>query len=288
MMNKLAEYGMAEVTQVNEDEDDCMPKSYKEYKEKIDQEERLEFDSYQHELDSQEYIYESDYVSDNEVVGKDDNDDDECMIEVKDPDLDDQRNISSHHNGICLMQTDRSATGLNLRNCVLLDSESTVHAFCNSNLLEDIWAQEEVMTLVGNGGTMTTNQMATIRNLDTKDPVWYHPEYITNILSLAKVKEQYRITYDSDKGGVFEVHIPGKSSLYFPCYNNGLHILECSNEGFSFVETIAENKKGYSKRQIHNADRVGAFIETIGNPSERDLRTLVRSGAILNLSLIHI
>ena len=81
---------------------------------------------------------------------------------------------------------------------------------------------------------------------------------------------------------VIEVYIPGKSSLYFPCYSNGLHIHECSSEGFSFVETIAENKKGYSKRQIHNADRVGAFIETIGNPSERDLRTLVRSGAILN------
>ena len=48
------------------------------------------------------------------------------------------------------------------------------------------------------------------------------------------------------------------------------------------METIAENKKGYSKRQIHNAERVGAFIETIGNPSEKDLRTLVRSGAILN------
>ena len=69
------------------------------------------------------------------------------MVEVKDPDLDDNRNISTHHNGICLMQTDRSAAGLNLKNCVLLDSESTVHAFCNSNLLEDIWAQEEVMIL---------------------------------------------------------------------------------------------------------------------------------------------
>ena len=52
--------------------------------------------------------------------------------------------------------------------------------------------------------------------------------------------------------------------------------------GFSFVETISENKKRYSKRQIHNAERVGAFIETIGNPSEKDLRVLVRSGTILN------
>ena len=49
------------------------------------------------------------------------------------------------------MQTDRISAGLNLMNCVLLDSESTVHAFRNSTLLENIWAQEEVMTLVGNG-----------------------------------------------------------------------------------------------------------------------------------------
>ena len=56
------------------------------------------------------------------------------MIEVKNPDLDVQRGISVHHNGMCLMQADRGSAGLNLKNCVLLDSESTVHAFCISNL----------------------------------------------------------------------------------------------------------------------------------------------------------
>ena len=99
---------------------------------------------------------------------------------------------------MCLMQTDRSSAGLNLKNCVLLHSESIVHTFCNSNLLDDIWAQEDVTTLVGNDGTMTKYEIATIRNLDTKDPVWYHPEYITIILSLAKIK-QCRTTYDSEK-----------------------------------------------------------------------------------------
>ena len=153
-MNKLAEYGMADATQVD-DEEDNIPKSYKEYKEKLEQEERLEFDSYQHDLDSQEYIYEFDYLPDNEDDDTVENDDkecwksgltgeafkhlkdtsidsdqepenidldnnceDECMIEVKDPDLDGQRDILSHHNGIYLMQTDRSAAGLNLKNCV--------------------------------------------------------------------------------------------------------------------------------------------------------------------------
>ena len=43
------------------------------------------------------------------------------------------------------MQTDRRSAGLNHKNYVLLDSESTVHEFCNSNLLEDIWAREEFM-----------------------------------------------------------------------------------------------------------------------------------------------
>ena len=64
------------------------------------------------------------------------------------------------HMGICLIQTDRSANGLNLKNCVLLDSESTVYAFCNDNLLQNVWATDEIMTVVGNGGTMTTSTVS--------------------------------------------------------------------------------------------------------------------------------
>ena len=90
------------------------------------------------------------------------------------------------------------------------------------------------------------------------------------------------MTYVSENGGVFEVHIPEKSSVFFSCYSNGLHIHECGAKGVFFEETIAENKKGYSKRQIHNAERVRLFTKTIGNPSEKNLTTLIRSGAILN------
>lgn len=90
------------------------------------------------------------------------------------------------------MQHIKDASGLNLRNCILLDNESTVHAFCNKNLLEKVWATTEVMTLVGNGGKMTTNQKGKIRNLKTNDPVWFHSEYIANILSLALIKKQYK------------------------------------------------------------------------------------------------
>ena len=48
-----------------------------------------------------------------------------------------------------------------------------------------------------------------------------------------------------------------------------------------YFAKILNGKQGYSKRQIHNAERVEAFVETIGNPSEKDSRTLVRTDGIL-------
>jgi len=36
--------------------------------------------------------------------------------------------------------------------------------------------------------------------------VWYHPDAITNILSLSNVKRKYIVTYDSSKENSFLVH----------------------------------------------------------------------------------
>ena len=204
----------------------------------------------------------------------------EDMLDLLNPEFSPDK--SEAHSGVCLMQHDRSASDLNLRNCVLLDSESTVYAFCNDNLLERVWATDEVMTLLGNGGVMSTNQMASIRNLDTRDPVWYHPEYITNILSLAKIKEQYRVTYDSERGGAFVVHIPGSENLYFHCYSNGLHLIECNDQQFSFVQTLAGNMEGYSARQIKDARRALDLLAMLGHPSKQDFIRLIRGGLLTN------
>ena len=96
----------------------------------------------------------------------------------------------------CFLQTDRSAEGLNLRNCVLLDSESSAHTFCNTDLLETTWSGPDKLTLRGNGGDMTTYQQGSIKNLPMEYPVWYHPDFIANILSLALIKDKFRVTYE--------------------------------------------------------------------------------------------
>ena len=110
----------------------------------------------------------------------------------------------------------------------MLDSESTVHAFCNRNLVERVWTSEESMTLVTNGGEIDTQMKCAIKRLDPNQTVWFHPEYITNVLSLALLKKQFRITYDSTKGGAFVVHRPGKENMHFHCYSNSLHMIEPS------------------------------------------------------------
>ena len=38
-----------------------------------------------------------------------------------------------------MIQNVRRAKALDLRKCILLDSESTVQAFCNEKLVEEIW-----------------------------------------------------------------------------------------------------------------------------------------------------
>ena len=52
-------------------------------------------------------------------------------------------------------------------------------------------------------------------NLERFGTVWYHKKGITNILSLAKVKENYHVTHDSQDGKSFlVVNINGQAQSF--------------------------------------------------------------------------
>jgi hypothetical protein len=121
-----------------------------------------------------------------------------------------------------MKQSHNSLHGLNMREVILLDSQSTICVFCNDKLLENITKAKSPLQLRSNGRTMLLTKQDTINNYNQK--VWYSADAITNILSLKNLKKQYQVTYNSDNG-YFVVHRKefGLPNIIFKEHLSGLH-----------------------------------------------------------------
>ena len=93
--------------------------------------------------------------------------------------------------------------------------------------------------------------------------VWYHPYGIANILSLSKVKEKYRVTFDSDKNNQFIVHWTDGTQRVFQQSPRGLYFLDTSlapqpvsgANGTALITTVADKANSFS-----NADYAQAVL----------------------------
>jgi uncharacterized protein YodC (DUF2158 family) len=86
---------------------------------------------------------------------------------------------------------------LDLREIILLDTQSTMDLICNRTLVTKTFSTSKSMGLKSNGGTMVVTKMADMAGYHT--PVWYSKHAITNILALRNVIKQYHVTYNSDE-----------------------------------------------------------------------------------------
>ena len=91
--------------------------------------------------------------------------------------------------------------GINLRDCLLADNESTCDIFCNKNYINNIRESEYEMIINTNGGELKCNLIADFPSYP--NPVWYHPQAITNIISFAHLADTYKIEYDNSKEDAF-------------------------------------------------------------------------------------
>jgi len=145
---------------------------------------------------------------------------------------------------------------------VLLDSQSTVSVFKNPKFLTNIRRSNSRLKVHTNGGTQISTLVGDIKNFGT---VWYNPDSLANIFSLAAVRKLCCITMDTSVEAALCVHHSDGSIMKFIKYNSGLYYHDAaaavqpnSNENvidYSFVSTVANNKAQFPCCEIEGVDK---------------------------------
>jgi hypothetical protein len=129
---------------------------------------------------------------------------------------------------LCEGQTHNSASflkdGINggriPKNWILLDSQSTTDAFSNPDLLRNIHEVRGSLTIHTQAGKAVTKLRGTVPGYGD---VWYCPNGIANILSLANVERTRTVTFNSDNGNQFVVIKSDGSKRIFEQSQHGLY-----------------------------------------------------------------
>jgi hypothetical protein len=106
------------------------------------------------------------------------------------------------------------------KNWVLLDSQSTTDAFSNPDLLTDIHEVRGSLTIHTQAGKAVTKLRGPIPGYGK---VWFCPDGIANILSLANVAMTRLVKFDSTNGNQFDVTRDDGSTRTFKQSEHGLY-----------------------------------------------------------------
>ena len=164
---------------------------------------------------------------------------------------------------------------------ILLDNQATTDIFGNADLLEDIHEVTTPLHIHGITGVLLITQQGTLPGHST---VWYHPHVSVNILSMAKLKQQYHITYDSGQENAFIVKEHDNTQIKYIFHEayDGLYYHDVNNTQLIYITTVTENKQKYSQSDVKRADGVRAIQKIIGHPTARQLSHLLDHHLIPN------
>ena len=176
-----------------------------------------------------------------------------------------------------------------LKHKLILDSGSSIDLFCNEKMLQDIVPKDDSTSLTTNAGTLTAIQEGTLADYGK---VPYHPKAVANIMSLAKLSDKYHVQYDNKKDDAFYVHTPRKT-VRFTRDKSGLYAHQPSRSAatvhdtpathtMTHLQTVDENMKFYTPREIKRAKQARELLSILGSPSVRDLKKALAMNAIAN------
>jgi AAA ATPase containing von Willebrand factor type A (vWA) domain len=182
-----------------------------------------------------------------------------------------------------------SPTAILDQGLILLDSESSVHVFNNKELLNNIRMHPEGRTLrvYTNGGHMDSEMVGSFGDVE----VWYNPNSIANILSLALIVDHYRVTLDSSVEHAFSLWLDSVSYIKFK-KSRGLFIYDSARDkvytkgtGLSLVQTVSDNERMYRHREIQSAKAAQDVSKLLLHPAQSRIEKIVKGNFIANLPI---
>jgi hypothetical protein len=166
-------------------------------------------------------------------------------------------------------------------NWIMLDTGSTSDIFCNRKLVSNIRLSSGSLKVHCNAGTKIVRHVATLRNYGM---VWFNEDGIANILSMSLMSKRFPVRYDSASGDQFIVSKPDKDVI-FSASKSGLYYHDTTNRAVVLVNTVKQNKEGFTEREFNRAKSARRALGLVGYPSPRDFKNMVRSNMIKNCNV---
>ena len=165
---------------------------------------------------------------------------------------------------------------------ILLDSQASCHVIFNKHMLRNIRSHPtgKRVVITCNAGNVELN---TVGNLPGVGMVWYAEHGIANILSLALISDQFRVTLDTGIDQAFYVHKPDGTTRRFERVDCDLYACDTkAKQEHLFITTVEGQKESYSELDCRRAKAARTLQEIIGFPSTRAFIKMIDSNTIKN------
>ena len=175
-----------------------------------------------------------------------------------------------------------------LEDSLLLDSGASDHMMKKRQWATSVEPLPKPETVRTNGGPVLLTEQGTFPNIGKAA---LDENSITNLLSLGVLSQRYRITMDTATDNAFLVHTPkgvirfakNKANLYVHVPTVDTSASDKQATKHAFLQTVEENKKLYTPREVDRAKKARDLIATLGSPSVADLKAAISMNAIADL-----
>ena len=186
------------------------------------------------------------------------------------------------------------------RSHVLLDNQASVSIFCNRDLLTDVKKSDNQIVLNGvqaNVKGVRVNEEGFFKDVGK---VYYSANSTANILSFASmVDDGAKIRYDHQ--GRFTLQPKGSKNIYSFCRRKitgsegrfyvcdvdtmvSARVTDHPSEESALVQTVSDNMKLYTKREVASARSARQLLARMGYPSVEEAISMLRDGSDFNVT----